>query len=100
MENKEYKIITSRTPIFSNSQKLKQVLAEEAEAGWDLYELRDSSQIRVSRDKSARSNDANCRIDPYRMVIGMNSAAYFAIASIVTVGVIYAIIQLAAYSVS
>ena len=47
MDNKEYKVITSNTPIFANSIKLKQILAEEAQAGWDLEELIDNSKIRV-----------------------------------------------------
>lgn len=97
--NKEYKVITSNTPAFGNAQKLKQVLAEEAAAGWDLEELIDVNKIRVSRDKSARANDANCKIDPYRIHVGMNSALYLGIAAIVTIVVIYAIIQAAAYTV-
>ena len=54
MDNKEYKVITSNTPTFGNPAKLKQILAEEAQAGWDLEELIDSNKIRVSRDKGVR----------------------------------------------
>lgn len=35
VDNNEYKVITSNTPIFHNSARLKQILAEEAPAGWD-----------------------------------------------------------------
>lgn len=98
--NKEYKVLTSNTPLFGNSEKLKQILAEEAGAGWDLEELIDSNKIRLSRDKSARANDANCKLDPYRINVGMNNLLYLSIAAVVTVAVIYAIIQAAAYTVS
>lgn len=98
--NKEYKVLTSNTPLFGNSEKLKQILAEEAGAGWDLEELIDSNKIRMSRDRSARANDANCKIDPYRINVGMNNLLYLSIAAVVTVAVIYAIIQAAAYTVS
>lgn len=99
MNNKEYKVITSNTPIFGNPAKRQAILAEEAEAGWDLEELIDSNKIRVSRDKNARANDAACKIDPYRMNVGVNNALYLGGAAIVTIVVIYLIIQAAAMSV-
>jgi hypothetical protein len=100
MDNKEYKVITSNTPAFGNPAKLKQILAEEAQAGWDLEELIDSNKLRVSRDKSARTSDGNRTIDPYRINVGMNQVAYMAIAALVIVAVIYAVIQAAAMSVA
>ncbi len=100
MDNKEYKLITSNTPIFASSAKLKQILAEEAQAGWDLEELIDNSKIRVSRDKSARSGDGGRSIDPYRISVGMNQAVYLGIAAVITILVIWAIIQAAAMSVA
>lgn len=100
MSDLEYKVITSNTPVFADSRKLKQILAEEAEAGWDLVELIDSSKIRVSRSKTSRANDANCKIDPYRINVGMNSALYLGLAAVITIAVIYAIIKAAAYTVS
>lgn len=100
MDNKEYKVITSNTPAFGNSAKLKQILAEEAQAGWDLEELIDSNRIKVSRDKSQRANDGGRSIDPYRINVGMNQVLYFGIAAAITIFVIYAIIQAAAMSVA
>lgn len=100
MSDLEYKVITSNTPVFANSQKLKQLLAEEAQAGWDLVEIIDANKIRVGRDKSARANDAKCSIDPYRINVGMNNALYLGIATLVTIAIIYIIIQAAAYTVS
>lgn len=100
MDNKEYKVITSNTPLFATTEKLKNILAEEAQAGWDLEELIDANKIRVSRDRAARTNDGSCKIDPYRIHVGMNNALYLSIAGVVTIVLIYAIIQAAAMSVS
>lgn len=100
VDNKEYKVITSNTPAFHNPVKLKQILAEEAQAGWDLEELIDGNKIRVSRDKSNRSGDGSRSIDPYRINVGMNQALYLGIAAIITILVIWAIIQAAAMSVA
>lgn len=100
MENKEYKVITSNTPMFANPAKLKQVLAEEAQAGWDLEEVVDSNKIRVGRDKAQRSGDASRTLDPYRINVGMNQVLYLGIAALITIAVIWAIIQAAAMSVA
>lgn len=99
MSNKEYKVITSNTPIFNNTEKLKKTLDEEAQAGWDLEEKLDNFKIRVSRDKSARDNDGNCVIDPYRTTIGVNNVLYLGGAAVATIFVIYLIIMAAAMSV-
>ncbi|MDY6982084.1 MAG: hypothetical protein SV422_03260 [Pseudomonadota bacterium] len=100
MDNKEYKVITSNTPIFGNPAKLKQVLAEEAQAGWDLEELLDSNKIRLGRDKSQRAGDASRSLDPYRINVGMNQILYLGIAAGITILVIWIIIQAAAMSVA
>ncbi|MGV3593479.1 MAG: hypothetical protein ACO1PZ_17480 [Gammaproteobacteria bacterium] len=100
MDNKEYKVITSNTPMFANPAKLKQILAEEAQAGWDLEEVVDSNKIRVGRDKAQRSGDAARKFDPYRINVGMNQVLYLGIAALITIVVIWAIIQAAAMSVA
>lgn len=99
MDNKEYKVITSNTPTFSDAAKLKAILAEESQNGWDLVELIDSNKIRLARDKSARANDASAKLDPYRINVGINNAVYLGTAALITLAVIYAIIQVAAMSV-
>jgi hypothetical protein len=98
--NKEYKVITSNTPLFSNSAKLKAILAEEAQAGWDLDEIIDSTKIKVGRDKSHRSGDASRMVDAYRINVGMNQMLYLGCAALITIVVIWAIIQAAAMSVA
>ena len=99
MDNKEYKVITANTALFANTAKLHAVLKEESAAGWELVEKLDNYKVRLVRDISARANDANCSIDPYRTDVGMNKIAYMAIAAVVTVIVIFAVIQAAALSV-
>jgi hypothetical protein len=99
VDNNEYKIITSNTPLFHNSARLKQVLAEEAPAGWDLHRLIDPYKVMVSRDKSHRSGDSTRSLDPYRIKVGMNQAVYLGIAAVITIIVIWAIIEAAAMSV-
>lgn len=99
MDNREYKVITSNTPLFGNTAKMKKILDEEAQAGWDLEEKLDSFKIRVSRSKSARDNDHNCPIDPYRTNVGVNNVIYLGTAAAVTLIVIYLIISAAAMSV-
>ena len=99
MDNREYKVITSNTPAFSSNDKLHQILAEEAQAGWELEEKFDNYKIRVSRSKNARANDGNLSIDPYRTNVGVNNVLYMGGAAVVTIIVIYAIIQAAAMSV-
>lgn len=100
MDNKEYKVLTSNTPIFGNPAKLKQILAEEAQAGWDLEEVLDGHKIRVGRDKSQRTGDGNRTLDPYRINVGMNQVLYMGIAAAITIFVIWLIIQVAALSVA
>jgi hypothetical protein len=99
VDNKEYKVITSNTPMFGNTAKMKQILDEEAQAGWDLEEKLDNFKIRVSRSKNARDNDNNCAIDPYRTTVGVNTLLYMGVAAVVTLIVIYLIITAAAMSV-
>lgn len=99
VDNKEYKVITSNTPMFGNSEKMKKILDEEAQAGWDLEEKLDNFRIRVSRNKNARDNDNNCTIDPYRTNVGVNNVLYLGGAAVVTLIVIYLIITAAAMSV-
>jgi len=96
VDNKEYKVLTSNTPIFGNPAKLKQILAEEAQAGWDLEEVLDSHKIRVGRDKSRRTGDGNRTIDPYRINVGMNQAAFMVLAALGTIAVIAIVVTIAA----
>ena len=100
MENKEYKVLASNTPLFGNREKMQRVLEEEAQAGWQLAEKYDNYKLRLVRDLTARQNDANCPVDPYRSQVGVHSAIVLGAAALLTILVIWAIIQLAALSVN
>jgi hypothetical protein len=100
VDNKEYKVITSNTPAFGNSARLKQILAEEAQAGWDLEELLDTTKVRLSRDKSQRAGDSGRALDPYRIGVGMNQAVFMGIAALITIVVIALVIYAARLSIS
>lgn len=85
--------------MFGSTDKMKKILDEEAQAGWDLEEKLDSFKIRVSRNRNARDNDNNCSIDPYRTNVGVNNVLYLGVAAVATLIVIYLIITAAAMSV-
>ncbi len=51
----EFKIVRSMTSAFKNPDKLRQALAEEAQAGWVLVEKFDNGRLRLKRPASARA---------------------------------------------
>ena len=56
------------------------MLDEEARAGWELFEVLDSSRIRLKRATSWRDKDNDLTQDPYRTrVVGANTAVVMAI---------------------
>lgn len=73
----EFKIVRSYFEAFRNPQKLQQVIAEEARAGWVLVEKFDNGRLRFKRPASARANDQLLppEVDPYRSYYGTNSSA-------------------------
>ena len=62
----EYKIVQSNTPMFASRERLRDIMAEEARAGWDLVEKLDNYKLRFQRDISHRAHDAQLDFDPYR----------------------------------
>src|SRR5437868_8657230 len=56
-ENWEFKIIRSATNTFKDPQKMREILDDEARAGWVLVEKFDNQRIRLKRPHSARSAD-------------------------------------------
>ncbi len=71
----EFKIVRSNTAAFRNPETLRQVCAEEAEAGWTLVEKFDNQRLRFKRPVSARAGDAGLAFDPYRTQYGMSQGA-------------------------
>ena len=66
----------SATGAFSKLEKIQQVVAEEAAAGWVMVEKFDDNRIRFKRPAAARRNDLNLpqHINPYRTSTGMSEA--------------------------
>ena len=78
--NWEFKIIRSGTRIFRNREKLREILEEEAGAGWELLEKLDDQRVRLKRPVSARKNDHRLDIDPYRTTVGTNQTGLAVVA--------------------
>jgi hypothetical protein len=72
----EFKIVRSSTGAFSKREKIEQVVAEEAPAGWVMVEKFDDNRIRFKRPAAAKRNDFNLppHINPYRTTFGMSDA--------------------------
>lgn len=66
----EFKILRSATGAFRWPERLQQVLAEEAHAGWTLVEKFDDSRLRLKRPASARERDGKLGLDAYRTYVG------------------------------
>ncbi len=72
----EFKILRSMTSAFKNPDKLRQTLAEEAQAGWVLVEKFDNGRLRLKRPSSAQARDSAVPFDPYRAYIGYTENQY------------------------
>jgi hypothetical protein len=72
----EFKIVRSVTGAFGKREKIEQVVAEEAAAGWVMVEKFDDNRLRFKRPASAKRNDYNlpAHINPYRTTYGMSEA--------------------------
>jgi hypothetical protein len=67
----EFKIVRSTTGRFKNPAIIRQVLEEEARAGWELHEKFDDSRIRFKRRVEKRQGDAALGYDAYRTSYGI-----------------------------
>jgi hypothetical protein len=88
----EYKVVQSNTPMFAETSKMKQVLDEEAVAGWRLLEKLDNYKIRLQRDISHRANDAGLARDAYRTSVGVSSVVTYSITAVITISIVLAIL--------
>lgn len=72
----EFKIMRSSTGAFGKREKIEQVTAEEAVAGWVLVEKFDDNRLRFKRPASAKRNDYALppHVDPYRTTMGISEA--------------------------
>jgi hypothetical protein len=85
---REFKILRSVTGAFKNSQRLKEILEQERQAGWELVEKFDNKRIRLKRPASARNEDDSRSVDPYRTYVGPSENQFGFIILGVVVGVI------------
>jgi hypothetical protein len=79
LEGWEFKIVRANTRKFKNSDTLRKVCEEEAQAGWEMIEKFDDSRIRFKRRVDNRARDAHLQIDPYRSLIGMGEGGVVAL---------------------
>ncbi len=94
----EYKIIQAQTPLFSETAKMQEVLAEEAKAGWDLLEKEDNYRIKLQRNVSHRANDKNLEIDAYRSTVGVSPIITYGATALLTLAIVSVILYLALWS--
>lgn len=85
-EGWEFKILRSVNSRFRDPTWRREVLAEEAWAGWSLVEKFDDARLRLKRPASARRNDATLGFDPYRTWVGISPSKYGAIVLGLTLG--------------
>ena len=72
----EFKILRSMTGAFKNPQRLKEILEQERQAGWEFVEKFDNDRIRLKRPASARIDDDSRSIDPYRSYVGPSDGQF------------------------
>jgi len=94
----EYKVIQSQTPLFADTNKMQEVLSEEAKAGWRLLEKQDNYKIRLQREISHRANDASLGFDAYRTSVGVSSVVTYGVTALLTIGIVSIILYLAIWS--
>ena len=75
-EDWEFKILRSMTRAFKNPNKMREILDEEARAGWVLVEKFDDGRVRLKRPASARANDQLQLGDPYRTYVGFTETQF------------------------
>jgi hypothetical protein len=72
-EGWEFKIVRSATAKFKRPEVVRQLVEEEARAGWELLEKFDDSRIRFKRRVEQRADDVHRDLDPYRTAYGWTS---------------------------
>jgi hypothetical protein len=83
----EFKILRAVTSRFDKPETLREVLEEEARAGWTLLEKFDGQRLRLKRPSEAKKGDhalLQAGIDPYRTWYGLGQGA---LAGAILVGV-------------
>jgi hypothetical protein len=75
------------TNAFGKPERLRQVLEEEARAGWVLVEKFDNSRVRLKRPATAKDADGQLDFDPYRTFVGISQGKYIWIIILISLGI-------------
>jgi hypothetical protein len=67
----EYKILRSYSNAFRNPERRRQILNEEARAGWEMVAKLDNARLVVRRPRTAADRPIQ-GIDPYRTAVDTN----------------------------
>jgi len=94
----EYKIIQAQTPLFSDTARMHEILAQEAKAGWQLLEKEDNYRIKLQRNISHRDNDKNLDFDAYRSTVGVSSVVTYGVTAVVTIAIVSFILYFALWT--
>ena len=65
----EFNILRSAYGAFNDPERLREILDEEARAGWKLVEKFDHQRIRLKRQTGMKDNDALLDFDAYRTTL-------------------------------
>ncbi|MBT4212196.1 MAG: hypothetical protein HOE18_10145 [Porticoccaceae bacterium] len=93
--SQEFKTLQAQTPLFADTSKMQEILAEESKAGWDLLEKEDNYRIKLQRSIDNRSTDANLLTDPYRTTVGVSSVLTYGLTALATMLLVSVILYLA-----
>ena len=68
----EFKIVRSDSGAFRRSEVLRELVEQEAQAGWIMLEKFDDNRVRFKRPRSAQARDPYlpAEVDPYRTRYG------------------------------
>jgi hypothetical protein len=72
----EYKVLRSYTNAFRNPERRRQILNEEARAGWEMVAKLDNARLIVRRPRTTQDSPIQ-GIDPYRTQVDTNLPAMF-----------------------
>ena len=90
LEGWEFKIIRTSTRSFADREKMRAILSEEGQAGWELVEKFDDYRVRLKRRTDARSSDSQLSFDPYRTHVGTHPNVLAIRALVIVAGVLTA----------
>lgn len=92
----EFKILRSASGIFAEQERMREILDEEARAGWVLVEKFDSHRLRLKRSPEEGKHDRHQNFDVWRTQIGASQSKREARVALIIVGIMLAVLGFAA----